>query len=359
MAHILAIAVGLGSFALYMAAFFLPEVHRKYDFVWSGVAMFYALVLWVCDGRITGGVLLGQAASVALLGWLGWQTLQMRRQLTPALQQTPLPDSSRSFSQVTQDVIENVKRLRLRPTPSPRVSASNAPVPPSPQPQPIKTRKRTQANPGAIAPPAAPQDDSNDSLFDEPQEATGEGAGIDTAPAETPSSHSGPAATTTEAGSDAAIASPPVPEANPSDPDLSQRRPVEDIPTATLLEDEPQSPFEDASEDENPANPDTTPVADPSDSESADGEDGDRNGAAPDRSGHATPVGTANGGLPRGAIASESLALRKPLVIRAEIIGFDDATTAHTSETEAEAEEWGHPPEPSAPPNAGDDEEWF
>lgn len=88
LAYILAIAVGLGSFALYMAAFFFPEVHRKHDFTWSGVGMFYALVLWVCAGRITGGVLLGQLASVALLGWFGWQTLLLRRELTPAISRT-------------------------------------------------------------------------------------------------------------------------------------------------------------------------------------------------------------------------------------------------------------------------------
>lgn len=86
--YILALVVALGSFALYMAAFFFPEVHRKGDLIWSGVGMFYALVLWVCAGRITGGVLLGQIASVALLGWFGWQTLTLRRALTPAEQQT-------------------------------------------------------------------------------------------------------------------------------------------------------------------------------------------------------------------------------------------------------------------------------
>ncbi|MDY7015406.1 MAG: Ycf66 family protein, partial [Cyanobacteriota bacterium] len=60
LAYILAIAVAFGSFAFYMAAFFFPEVHRKYDFLWSGVGFFYAFVLWICAGRITGGVLLGQ-----------------------------------------------------------------------------------------------------------------------------------------------------------------------------------------------------------------------------------------------------------------------------------------------------------
>lgn len=94
LAYILALAVGLGSFALYMAAFFFPEVHRKNDLIWSGVGLFYALVLWVCAERITGGVLLGQTASVALLGWLGWQTMTLRRQTTPQEQQTAAPSAA-------------------------------------------------------------------------------------------------------------------------------------------------------------------------------------------------------------------------------------------------------------------------
>ncbi|HEY9649169.1 MAG TPA: Ycf66 family protein [Coleofasciculaceae cyanobacterium] len=90
--YILALVVGIGSFALYMAAFFFPEVHRKNDLIWSGVGLFYALVLWVCAGRITGGVLLGQMASVTLLGWFGWQTLTLRRNMMAPEQQTPIPD---------------------------------------------------------------------------------------------------------------------------------------------------------------------------------------------------------------------------------------------------------------------------
>jgi Ycf66 protein N-terminus len=78
MAYILALAVAISSFAMYMTAFFFPEVHRKNDFIWSGIGLFYALVLWVCAGRITGGVLLGQIGSVVLLGCFAWETLNLR-----------------------------------------------------------------------------------------------------------------------------------------------------------------------------------------------------------------------------------------------------------------------------------------
>ena len=88
--YILALAVAVGSFAIYMAAFFFPEVHRKGDLIWSGVGLFYALVLWFCAGQISGAVLLGQMASVGLLGWFGWQALTLRRQTTPLAEQTPV-----------------------------------------------------------------------------------------------------------------------------------------------------------------------------------------------------------------------------------------------------------------------------
>lgn len=91
LAYVLALIIGLGSIALYMAAFFFPEVHRKQDFIWSGVGLFYAWVLWVCAGRITGGVLLGQVASVVLLGWFAWQTVTLRRAIASPDQQTAIP----------------------------------------------------------------------------------------------------------------------------------------------------------------------------------------------------------------------------------------------------------------------------
>lgn len=106
LAYILALVVGLGSLALYMAAFFFPEVHRKADFGWSAVGLFYALVLWVCAGRITGGLLLGQAASVALLGWFGWQTVTLRRSLTS-------PEARTEISPEAQEKLEGLSPARL------------------------------------------------------------------------------------------------------------------------------------------------------------------------------------------------------------------------------------------------------
>jgi hypothetical protein len=81
--YILALMVIVASAGLYSATFVLPEVSRKNDLAWSGVGLFYGLVLWVCAGRITGGVLLGQMASVGLIGWLGWQTIESRWNETP------------------------------------------------------------------------------------------------------------------------------------------------------------------------------------------------------------------------------------------------------------------------------------
>jgi len=91
LAYLLALVVGFGSLAIYLSAFFFPEIHRKNDFIWSGVGLFYGLVLWIFASRITGGLLLGHVASVTLLVWLGWQTLSLRRQLAPVGQQTSLP----------------------------------------------------------------------------------------------------------------------------------------------------------------------------------------------------------------------------------------------------------------------------
>lgn len=120
LAYVLALVIGLGSLGIYLAAFFFPEVHRKEDFIWSGIGLFYALVLWVCAGRITGGVLLGQTASVALLGWFGWQTLTLRRELTSPEHRTPISPEVKekvkgfSFTGLGQKLQQQVSGLQKK-----------------------------------------------------------------------------------------------------------------------------------------------------------------------------------------------------------------------------------------------------
>jgi hypothetical protein len=90
--YILAIFIGTGSVGIYLAAFVLPELYRRSDPLWSGVGLFYALVLWVEASRLTGGLLLGQALSVLLLGWFVVQALCLRRLAIPPEDRTALPE---------------------------------------------------------------------------------------------------------------------------------------------------------------------------------------------------------------------------------------------------------------------------
>ncbi len=117
LANVLAVLLGSGSFVFYMAAFFYPEVHRRSDFLWSGLGLFYAVVLWFCAGQMTGAVLLGQLTAVILLLGLGWQTLTVRREKTPVYQQTPVVLTP----EVVTDWAKNrLNQLRLVPNESVR-----------------------------------------------------------------------------------------------------------------------------------------------------------------------------------------------------------------------------------------------
>lgn len=123
---LLALIMALGSFAVYFSAFFFPEVHRKSDFYWSGLGFFYALVLWICSGRITGAVLLGQTASVALLVWFGTQTLILRRNLAS-------PEEKTRISENVASSLKNLSPLTLwqkirgkQPKTTPKTATSNA-----------------------------------------------------------------------------------------------------------------------------------------------------------------------------------------------------------------------------------------
>lgn len=95
--YVLAIAVGASSSVLFLTAFFLKDIHRQDDFFWSGIGLFYALVLWFCATSITGAVLLGQLAAVALLLAYFWQVIKLRG----AIANPEKIDSLDSFSVVS------------------------------------------------------------------------------------------------------------------------------------------------------------------------------------------------------------------------------------------------------------------
>ena len=120
---VLAGLVGLGSVTLYLAAFFFPEVHRRHDFFWSGVGCFYALILWLDASQITSTELVGHLASISLMGWLGWQTLTLRRKRTPVAQQTPYtadswPTFRREMTALALDILRQTPLRRWLPTPA-------------------------------------------------------------------------------------------------------------------------------------------------------------------------------------------------------------------------------------------------
>ena len=147
LAHILAVLVGTGSVGLYLAAFLLPDIHRKQDFIWSGVGLFYALTLWIYARQEVGGLLVGQIASVALLGWLGWQTFILRRQLIPVSQQSPIPSTTKppersGLERSTAKASKPAAKTAPPATSTPPVATTPTPTsiqaPPSPKTAPVQ-----------------------------------------------------------------------------------------------------------------------------------------------------------------------------------------------------------------------------
>ncbi|MEY3825930.1 MAG: hypothetical protein RLZZ148_743 [Cyanobacteriota bacterium] len=135
-------------------AFFSPDVHRQDDFLWSGVGLFYALVLWICAERITGAVLLGQTAAAILIISFGWQTLQLRR--TPGDAQSLgfslLSWLQSSFGPVTSRVTPAVETIKTKIPPSPAPVEEETVSPKSPE----KSWLGFRGNPGETIPMGAP-----------------------------------------------------------------------------------------------------------------------------------------------------------------------------------------------------------
>lgn len=78
----------------------MSGIHRKDDFLWGAVGLFYALVLWYCARNITGAVLLGQAAATVLVVSYSWQTIKLRQAMQRVIK-------SSSQEPVNQEAIAN------------------------------------------------------------------------------------------------------------------------------------------------------------------------------------------------------------------------------------------------------------
>jgi anti-sigma28 factor (negative regulator of flagellin synthesis) len=126
LAYVLAIAIGLISIAFFLAAFFAPKVHRQDDFLWSGVGLFYALVLWVCAERLTGALLLGQTAATLLLLAYGAETINLRGAIAnpekiPAMKSFSVTAFLLGFSGGLFNLFRKPK-VQLETTPQPQVA---------------------------------------------------------------------------------------------------------------------------------------------------------------------------------------------------------------------------------------------
>jgi hypothetical protein len=255
LAYVLALVVGLGSFAIYMAAFFFPEVHRKQDFIWSGVGLFYALVLWVCAGRITGGVLLGQMASVALLGWFGWQTLTLRRELIPSEQQTAIPNQDELKGKVEnvlpmntfRGLLERITGLFRKGKAEAQTAQAKLEAIPKPQ-----VEKKAESEPAAVAAPPAeatiPSTATTPPVEAKPTEEAAITPTADATPevTEAPDTQDTPAATieapATPAADDTTPSeSPELNRPNPPDPELVEAAQKSDPPDLAKMHEEVES----------------------------------------------------------------------------------------------------------------------
>ncbi|MFY0609756.1 MAG: Ycf66 family protein [Candidatus Atelocyanobacterium thalassa] len=92
--HTLSVTAGLASLFLYLSAFFFPRLHKKDDFFWSGLGLFYSLSLWICVEEVTEGLLLGQLCILILVLSFGWQNFRLRNTMINLEHQTDFTEFS-------------------------------------------------------------------------------------------------------------------------------------------------------------------------------------------------------------------------------------------------------------------------
>ena len=153
LSYALAIAVATSSLVLFLTAFLMSDIHRKDDFLWSGVGLIYALVLWYCARNITGAVLLGQAAATALLVSYSWQTLKLRRAI--ANPDRAAETKTNNFS-VLQKINSLLKRNKppvqpavpsVKTTVTPKVTEEEITLPDTPVKDTVQTTTRDNVPP--------------------------------------------------------------------------------------------------------------------------------------------------------------------------------------------------------------------
>ena len=158
LSYALAIVVAISSLVLFSTAFFMSKIHRRDDFLWSAVGLFYALVLWYCARNITGAVLLGQAAATVLLVSYSWQTIKLRQIIADPEKAVATNNFSvvRSANRFWQRKKPSKPQAEVAPAPSkpemPTVTESEIAIPETPVVNPTQTVK---APPTAVTPDAA------------------------------------------------------------------------------------------------------------------------------------------------------------------------------------------------------------
>lgn len=136
LSYALAIAVAISSLILFSTAFLMSKIHRKDDFLWGAVGLFYALVLWYCARNITGTVLLGQAAASVLVVSYSWQIIKLRRVIINPTQSAETNSFSlvRSINNLWQRKKPQVQSAATPMTkaPIPKVTEENIAIPETP-----------------------------------------------------------------------------------------------------------------------------------------------------------------------------------------------------------------------------------
>jgi hypothetical protein len=136
LSYFLAIAIAVTSVGLYLTAFLSPKIHRQDDFLWSGLGLFYALIIWVCADRITGALLLGQLAATSMITAFIWETRQLRKAMTS--QETEVTLEGISILDLILSLLGKLSNLtRKQPT------VAQTP-PPESQPKPTPTTEVSQ-----------------------------------------------------------------------------------------------------------------------------------------------------------------------------------------------------------------------